>query len=68
MQALIRNSPEKMAPTDHQKFADVHAKGSLISPDTSGYLIASLILKAKKEFHGQFIHYTAPELEEYQKK
>lgn len=67
MQLLVRNSPEKMTPTDYQKFTNVHTEGSLISPDASGYLIASLVLKAKKEFHGQFVNYTAPELEEYQK-
>ena len=68
MQALLRRSPDKMTQADHQKFIKAHAEGVLISPDTSGYLIASLALKAKKDLHGQFISNTAPELEEYQKK
>ena len=68
MLALVRNSPEKMTPADHQRLTKAHMEGSLISPDVSGYLIASLVLKAKKEFHGQFVNSTAPELEEYQKK
>ena len=68
MQALLRRSPDKMTPADHQKFIKAHAEGVLISPDASGYLIASLALKAKKDLHGQFISNTAPELEEYQKK
>ena len=68
MQTLLRDSPDKMTPTDHLKFVKAHAEGLLISPDTSGYLIASLALKAKKELHGQFVNNMAPELEEYQKK
>jgi hypothetical protein len=68
MQALLRDSPDKMTPKDHQKFIKAHAEGSLTSPGASGYLIASLALKAKKELHGQFVSNTAPELEEYQKK
>lgn len=68
MQALLRSSSDKMTPKDHQKFIDAHAEGSLISPDASGHLIASLVLKAKKELHGQFISVTALELEEHQKK
>jgi hypothetical protein len=68
MQATIRNSPEKMTPADYQKFINVHAEGALISPDASGYLIGSLVLRAKKELHGQFISYTAPELGVYQRK
>jgi hypothetical protein len=68
MQTLLRNSPDKMTPTDHQKFVKAHTEGVLISPDASGYLIASLVLKAKKDLHGQFVSNTAPELEEYQKK
>ncbi|KAF9652184.1 short-chain dehydrogenase [Thelephora ganbajun] len=68
MQTTLRNSPDKMAPADHQRFIKAQAEGSLISPDTSGYLIASLALKAKKELHGQYISNAAPELEEYQKK
>jgi hypothetical protein len=68
MQATLRNSADKMTPTDHQRFIKAHAEGSLVSPEASGYLIASLVLKAKKELHGQFISNTAPELEEYQKK
>jgi len=67
MQALLRNSPDKMTPTDHQKFIKAHEEGSLISPDASGHLIASLALNAKKELHGQFVNSAAPELEEYQK-
>ena len=57
-----------MAQETHQHFVQAHTGGLLVSPDASGYLIASLILKAKKELHGQFVSYTAPELEEYQKK
>lgn len=68
MQALLRDSSDKMAPTDYQRFAGAYTEGSLISPDASGYLIASLIVKAKKELHGKFVSSTAPELEEYQKK
>ena len=68
MQTLLRNSPDKMTLIDHQKFAKAHAEGTLISPDASGYLIAVLVLKAKKDLHGQFISNTAPELKEYQKK
>ena len=68
MQAILRNSPDKMTPTDHQRFMKAHAEGSLVSPEASGLLIASLVLKAKKELHGQFISNTAQELEEYQKK
>jgi len=68
MQILLRNSPDKMTPKDYQTFADAHAGGSLISPDASGYLVASLILTAKKELHGKFVSYMAPELEEHQKK
>jgi hypothetical protein len=68
MQTLLRSSPDKMTPKDYKTFSNAHAKGSLISPDASGYLIASLILRAKKELHGQFVNHTAPELGEYQKK
>jgi len=68
MQAILRNSPDKMTPTDHQRFIKAHAEGSLVSPEASGFLIASLVLKAKKELHGQFISNTAQEVEEYQKK
>lgn len=68
MLILVRNSPDKMTLTDHQKFIKAHTEGSLIPPDTSGYCIASLVLKAKKELHGQFVNYTAPELEEYRRK
>jgi len=68
MQTLLRDSPDKMTPKDYQTFADAHTGGSLISPDASGYLISSLILTAKKELHGKFVSYTAPELQEYQKK
>lgn len=57
-----------MTQENYQHFVKAHAGGSLVSPDTSGYLIASLILKAKKELHGQFVSYAAPELEEYRKK
>jgi len=68
MQSLLRNSPDKMTQGDHQHFVKAHTGGSLVSPDASGRLIASLVLKAKKELHGQFVNYTAPELEEYRKK
>jgi len=68
MQTVLRDSPDKMTPADHRIFFKAHAERTLISPDTSGYLIASLVLKAKRELHGQFINHTAPELEEYQKK
>lgn len=68
MQAALRNSPDKMTPTDHQRFIQAHAEGSLVSPGAAGRLIASLALKAKKGLHGRFISSTAPELEEYQKK
>ena len=67
MQAALRNSPDKMAPSDHQRLIKAHAEGLLVSPDVSGHLIASLVLKARKKLHGQFISYTAPELNEYQK-
>jgi hypothetical protein len=67
MQAALRASPDKMTPTDHQRFIEAHAEGSLVSPHDSGHLIASLVLKAKKELHGRFIGNTAPELDEYQK-
>lgn len=68
MQAALRNSPDKMTPIDHQRFVEAHAEGSLVSPDVSGYLVASLALKAKKGLHGRFVSNTTPELEEYQKK
>jgi len=68
MQTALRDSPDKMTPADHQRFIKAHAEGTLVPPDTSGYLIASLVLKARKELHGQYISNTAPELEEYQKK
>jgi len=68
MQTLLRNSSHKMKPGDYQKFAKAHADGVLVSPDVSGYLIASMVLKAKKDLHGKFIDYTAPELEEHRKK
>ena len=68
MQAALRDSPDKMTQADHQRFTKAYAEGSLVTPDASGYLVASLVLKAKKESHGQFISNTAPELEEYQKK
>ena len=68
MQVLLRNSPDKITPTDHRNLIKAHTEGTLISPDTSGYLIAALVLRAKKDLHGQFISNTAPELEEYQKK
>ena len=57
-----------MTQKDYQRFIKAHVGGSLVSPDASGYLIASLILKAKKELHGQFVSYAAPELEEYRRK
>lgn len=68
MQAALRNSPDKMTPADHQRFIKAHAEGTLVSPLVSGYLIASLVLKAKKELHGQFVNNMAPELDEYRKK
>jgi len=67
MQAALRDSPDKMTPVDHQRFTKAKAEGTLVTSDASGFLIASLVLKAKKELHGQFISNTAPELEEYQK-
>ena len=68
MQAIIRNSVDKMTPTDHQRFTNLYTEGTLVAPDVSGYIIASLVLKAKKELHGQFISSTAPEVEEYYRK
>lgn len=68
MQAALRNSPDKMTQTDHQRFMKAHAEGSLVSPGASGYLVASLVIRAKKELRGQFVSNTARELEEYQKK
>jgi len=57
-----------MTPADHHKFIKAQAEGTLATPDVSGYLIASLVLRAEKELHGQFINNTAPELREHQKK
>lgn len=66
MQAMIRSS-DKMTPKDHERFIKAHAEGSLVSPESSGYLVSSLALKAKNELHGQFVSNSAPELKEYQR-
>lgn len=57
-----------MTPTDHERFIKAHAEGTLVSPESSGYLITSLVLKAKKELHGKFVSNTSSELDDYQKK
>lgn len=44
-----------MSPKDLAKFTGLHDTGTLVKPEDSGYVIASLAVKAGKDLTGKFV-------------
>ncbi|KAG0359975.1 hypothetical protein BC939DRAFT_397177 [Gamsiella multidivaricata] len=68
MQGVIRSQGgDKMTPTEHSKFLELHSSKSLLHPDEPGYVIAALAVKAPKSLSGKSLSWNDEELKAYRK-
>ncbi|KZS98052.1 NAD(P)-binding protein [Sistotremastrum niveocremeum HHB9708] len=68
MQGVLRaTGPGAMNPTDISRFIQMHEAGTLVKPEDTGYVIASLALKAPKSLSGAFVSWDKEECEEFRR-
>jgi hypothetical protein len=68
MQAAVRNSGAHMREKDMERFVKAHAEGKLVKPEDSGYVIATLAVKAPKSLSGQFVSWDGDDCAEFRRK
>jgi hypothetical protein len=68
MQEMIRANKHLMQPADADKFVNVYAEGKLVKPEDSGYVLASLAVRAPKEMSGKFVSWDSPDCAEFRRK
>lgn len=68
MQELLRSAgAAHMTEKDHKRFTTLAAEGKLVKPEESGYVAASLSLKAPKSMSGQFLSWDSEDCKAYRK-
>jgi len=68
MQELLRSAgAAHMTEKDHKRFTTLAAEGKLAKPEESGYVAASLSLKAPKSMSGQFLSWDSEDCKAYRK-